>query len=58
MKFDHVPIRVATENADATALMLLGGVAVAALLVALSAPRLFAFSGLAGGVIAGGLLIG
>ena len=58
MKFEHVPIPVGTENVDASALVLLGGVAVAAMLVAVSAPRLFWLVSLAGGAVAGGLLIG
>ncbi len=58
MKFEHVPIPVGTDAVDSTAMSLLGGVAVAALLVAVSSPRLFALVALAGGAVVGGLMIG
>jgi hypothetical protein len=58
MKFERVPIPAGTESVDPTMMMMLGGIAVAALLVAVSSPRVVALVALAGGAIAGGLMIG
>lgn len=57
MKFQDVPIPVGVENVDPSAMAMLGGVAVAALLVAVSAPRLFALLAMVAGGIAGGFMI-
>ena len=57
MKFEHVPIPAGTENVDPSVMMMLGGVGVAVLLVAVSAPRLVALVALAGSAVTGALLI-
>lgn len=56
MKFERAPFPVETENADSSAMMIVGGIAVAAALVLVSAPRLFALLAVVGGTIAGALL--
>lgn len=56
MKYENVQFPVGTENADPTALMLGIGIAVAVVLVALSAPRLFSLCTVAG-VVAGAFLV-
>lgn len=56
MNLENVQLPVGSESADPTALMLGIGIAVAVVLVALSAPRLFAFFTVAG-VVAGALLV-
>jgi hypothetical protein len=58
MKFENVPIPVGVENVDPSAMMLAGGVVVAAALVALSAPRLFSIAAIVACGVVGGLLIG
>lgn len=58
MKFEDVPIPMGVENVDLSAMMLAGGVVVAAVLVALSAPRLFSVAAIVACGVVGGLLIG
>ena len=57
MKFERVPIPVGSENIEASAGMSVRGIAVAALLVAVSAPRLVALVAIVGGTAAGALLM-
>lgn len=57
MKFEPVTIPAGAENADSTALMIAAGLAVAAALVLVSAPRLFASLAVLCGAVAGAVMM-